>query len=102
MISRAKTMTCVAIAGLVFISTVMFNRPYLALVGAFFDWLPLPTGWMKSTGKVNRLFLKLHVVITSIAYGIFIAWLVTGDRIVALVFLEVWWVAVVVGTFIGN
>ncbi|WP_157065504.1 hypothetical protein [Thermococcus celericrescens] len=36
----------------------------VALAGAFFDWLPLPTGWMKAGGEINKTFLKLHVAVT--------------------------------------
>ncbi len=96
------TKICVAIAGLVFIPTVVFNEPYLALVGAFFDWLPLPTGWMKSSRKINRTFLKLHIVVTLVAYATFVAWLVTGLHVVGFSFLEVWWVAVVFGMLMGE
>gem|GEM_PF-5763383 len=31
------TMLCVALAGLIFIPSVFFNKPLFALIGAFFD-----------------------------------------------------------------
>lgn len=95
------TMLCVALAGLIFIPTVFFNQPLSALAGAFFDWLPLPTGWMKSGGEINRTFLKLHVAVTLVAYAIFVGWLVTGTATVGFAFLEVWWVAVIFGVLMG-
>ncbi|NJE41783.1 hypothetical protein [Thermococcus sp. GR6] len=95
------TMLCVALAGLIFIPTVFFNQPLFALIGAFFDWLPLPTGWMKSDRKVNRTFLKLHVAVTLMAYAIFVAWLATGTATVGFAFFEVWWVAVIFGVLMN-
>ncbi|MBO8175583.1 MAG: hypothetical protein H0Z18_10025 [Thermococcus sp.] len=95
------TMICVTLAGLIFIPSVFFNKPLFALVGAFFDWLPLPTGWMKAEKEINRTFLKLHVIATLIAYVIFIAWLIKGLAIVGFAFLEVWWLAVIFGVFMN-
>ncbi|OYT31197.1 MAG: hypothetical protein B6U94_03960 [Thermofilum sp. ex4484_79] len=51
---------------------VIFNRPFVALVSAFFDWLPLPTGWMKFKDKVNKRITKLHAVVTLVAYLFFV------------------------------
>ena len=91
------TMLCVAIAGLIFIPTVFFNVPIFALVGAFFDWLPLPTGWMKAEREIHQGFLRLHVIVTLLAYAIFAAWLITRTATIGFAFLEVWWVAVIFG-----
>ena len=102
--NRAKTMFCVAIAGLIFIYAVFFNVPYLFLVAAVFDWLPLPTGWMrlpKGTTR-NNTALILHIVFTLVAYAIGLYWVITGKHIFAFVFLEIWWLAVMVGTFISR
>jgi len=95
------TMLCVALAGLIFIPTIFFNQPIFALIGAFFDWLPLPTGWMKAGREINRTFLRLHVTVTLISYAIFVEWLVTGTATVGFAFLEVWWVAVIFGVLMG-
>jgi len=94
---RKITMLCVAIAGLIFVPTVYFNYPLFALIGAFFDWLPLPTGWMRFGGKINKKYLYLHISTTLIAYVFFIAWLVLGLGLLGFIFLEIWWVAVVFG-----
>ncbi len=98
---QTLTMLCVALAGLIFIPAVFFNRPLFALAGAFFDWLPLPTGWMKAEREINRTFLKLHVGTTLLAYAVFVAWLVTGTATVGFAFLEIWWVAVIFGVLMG-
>jgi hypothetical protein len=98
---QTLTMLCVALAGLIFIPAVFFNRPVLALAGAFFDWLPLPTGWMATGRPINRTFLKLHVVFTLAAYAIFAAWLITGTGTVGFAFFEVWWTAVVFGVLMN-
>ena len=98
---QTLTMLCVALAGLIFIPAVFFNRPIFALAGAFFDWLPLPTGWMKAGREINGTFLKLHVAVTLAAYAVFAAWLFTGSAGVGFAFLEVWWVAVVFGVLMG-
>ncbi len=98
---RIATLLCVAIAGLIFIPTVFFNRPLFALFGAFFDWLPLPTGWMKAQGGTNRTFMKLHLIITLVAYAVFAAWLVSGSATAGFAFLEIWWMAVIFGVLMG-
>ena len=95
------TMLCVALAGLIFIPSVFFNKPLFALIGAFFDWLPLPTGWMKAEKEINRTFLKLHVVATLIAYVIFVVWLIKGAAIIGFAFLEIWWLAVAFGVLMN-
>ncbi len=99
---RKLTMLCVAIAGLIFIPTVYFNMPFFALIGAFFDWLPLPTGWMKFGGKVDKNFLYLHIATTLIAYVFFVTWLLLGYGIVGIIFLEIWWIAVVFGVLMTS
>jgi len=95
------TMLCAALAGLIFIPTVFFNKPLFALIGAFFDWLPLPTGWMKAEKEINRTFLKLHVAVTLMAYAIFVVWLIKGIATVGIAFLEIWWLAVVFGVLMN-
>lgn len=99
---KSLTMLCVALAGSLFIPAVFFNRPIFALAGgAFFDWLPLPTGWMKAGREIDRTFLMLHVAVTFLAYAIFVAWLIAGTATLGFAFLEVWWVAVVFGVMMG-
>ncbi|GAB6101378.1 hypothetical protein JCM16138_06010 [Thermococcus atlanticus] len=99
---QLMTILCVGIAGLIFIPSVFFNRPFLALIGAFFDWLPLPTGWMKGGGEINETFQKLHVVATLAAYAVFVAWLIKGTASIGPIFLEVWWVAVIFGILMNR
>ncbi|MHC1591554.1 MAG: hypothetical protein ACXQS8_05670 [Candidatus Helarchaeales archaeon] len=114
--NRAKTMTCVATAGLLFIPAVIFDLWYLVLIGAVFDWLPLPTGWMKINEDQlkNKNAIILHVITTLVAYALVIAWIIAtmstlvlpSSLIITLLpilkftFLEIWWLAVIIGTFI--
>ncbi len=92
------TLICVAIAGLIFIPSVIFAMPLIALFGAFFDWLPLFTGWMKTGHIVNKLLLILHTVVTIIAYIFFVVWVIMkGNRLMGFTFLEIWWIAVILG-----
>ena len=94
------TMGCVMIAGLIFIPSVLFNMPYIALIGAFFDWLPLPTGWMKSGGKINKTLLLIHIVVTLAAYLFYVVWLFNPHTFIfRFIFLEIWWLAVMAGVF---
>ncbi len=95
------TMLCVMAAGLIFIPAVFFNKPFFALVGAFFDWLPLPTGWMKAGKDINRKFLKLHIIATAIAYLVFMAWIIKGTATIGFAFLEIWWTAVIFGALMN-
>ena len=99
--NKLFTMGCVTIAGLVFIPTVIFSIPVFALIGAFFDWLPLFTGWMKTGGAANKLLIIFHTIVTIIAYGFFVVWiLMKGNRLIGFTFLEIWWVAVIIGVLI--
>ena len=96
--NQMLTMGCVALAGLIFIPSVIFSVPLYALIGAFFDWLPLFTGWMKTGGLVSKTLLIFHTVVTIIAYTFFVVWIVTkGNRLMGFIFLEIWWIAVILG-----
>ncbi len=97
--NKVKTMICVLIAGLLFIMAVGYDIPYLVLIGAFFDWLPLPTGWMRFGGGTRKQMIKVHAVVTLIAYAFAAAWLL-GAEWSRVPFLEVWWVAVIAGVAI--
>ncbi len=98
---KAKTLFCVAIAGLSFIPAVLFDIKYLLILGAFFDWLPLLTRWMKfNEGPLSKSGLFVHIVLTLIAYILLVAWVLTSAVIVSFLFLEIWWLAVISGNFI--
>jgi hypothetical protein len=97
---RILTFVCVAAAGALFIPAAIFDIRYLVPLGAFFDWLPVATGWMKARGKRNR-FILLHIILTLIAYSFAFLWIFTSceeARIVyRFMFLEIWWLAVILG-----
>ena len=97
--NKERTLICVAIAGTLFIAAVIFDLWYLALIAAVFDWLPLPTGWMKFSDKPQKNIIILHIALTLIAYAFLIIWLIRGG-IYGFVFLEFWWSAVIAGFFI--
>ncbi len=101
---ETKTLTCVAVAGLFFISAIIFNIWYLIVVGAFFDWLPLPAGWMKldKKAKKNRILIILHVVITLIAYLFAVVWIFIPIQVHKFLFMETWWLAVMLGLTVSN
>lgn len=99
---RFITTLCVAIAGLIFIPAVFLNKPLVALIGAFFDWLPLPAGWMKTEKESNQLFLRLHIIATVTAYLMFVAWIIKGIATLGLAFLEIWWMAVIFGVLMNR
>ena len=102
MSNRDKTTLCVAIAGLIFIPSVFWGWRWPVLIGAFFDWLPLPTGWMKQEGgktSATKVWVIIHVALTLVAYLIAAMW-VTGlwDTVLSrFLFLEIWWLAVMAG-----
>lgn len=100
--NKAKTIICVTLAGFSFVPALLFDLRYLFVLGAFFDWLPLPMGWMKfkEGNPLNKNGLILHVVITLVAYTFGVIWLFTGFKILSLFFLEIWWMAVMIGNFI--
>ena len=102
--NQTKTMLCVTIAGLIFIYAVVTNTPKLLIIGGIFDWLPLPTGWMRlpEDAPKNKTALLWHIILTLVAYGLSIVWFVTPKTVWGLAFLEVWWLAVMVGTFISS
>ncbi len=92
-------MLCVSVAGVLFIAAIMTNIWQLAIVAAFFDWLPLPTGWMRAK-KANKKAVAVHVILTLIAYGLLIAWILIKRQVYKLGFIEFWWLAVMAGSFI--
>jgi len=96
-----KTYVCVSLAGLIFIWAVLFDMPLYALIGVLLDWLPLPTGWMKFSEKAPRKkLLALHVALTLVAYVFYALWLLdVGPMYTKILFLEVWWLAVMSGVF---
>jgi len=101
-----KTLACVAVAGAFFIAAVYYGFKPFFLVAAFFDWLPLPTGWMKVSGSSKSPSVRragiIHGVVTVIAYAIGIAWLIitgVGPINLGFVFLEVWFLAVITGAY---
>ena len=100
--NRTKTMLCVATAGLLFIPALIFDLWYLILIGAFFDWLPLPTGWMKFNTelKPNKKIVFLHAATTLVAYAFSVLWIIFPLHIYKFLFLEIWWSAVIIGIFI--
>ncbi len=100
-----RTIICVAVAGTLFISAVYYDYKFLFIVAAFFDWLPLPTRWMKIRDDSDHLVKKagiLHGVVTIMAYIVGIIWLVI-DRIdfidLGYLFLIVWFQAVMLGLY---
>ncbi len=77
-----------------------------SLAGAFFDWLPLPTGWMRvSGGGRDRRLALTHAAITLVAYCLASLWIIFSltsvpvgfSQVLRLAFIEVWWLAVMVG-----
>ncbi len=93
---KRLTLLCVAIAGLIFLPSVIINKPVFGLIAAFFDWLPLFTGWMRfSEGKKIPY---LHIVLTIIAYVFFIVWLfIPTSNFARFSFIMVWFLAVLSG-----
>ncbi len=102
----AKTLACVAVAGVLFIAAVYYGVKPLFLVAAFFDWLPLPTGWMRVSEASRSPLAKragaVHGVVTAIAYAIGVAWLIVtdvGGLNLGFTFLEAWFLAVITGAY---
>ncbi len=104
--NRGKTLICVTVAGVLFMPAVLYNIPLLVLPGAFFDWLPLPTGWMRvSGGGRDRRLALTHAAITLVAYCLASLWIIFSltsvpvgfSQVLRLAFIEVWWLAVMVG-----
>ena len=102
MTNRTKTLLCVAVAGLLFIPAVLFNIWYLVIVGAFFDWLPLTTGWMRfEPDKPKRKdLITAHVIVTLIAYLFAVLWVITFVTAFKFFFIEIWWLAVILGVLV--
>ncbi len=105
--SYEKTIFCVVIAGLLFIPSVIFNLKVLWVIGAIFDWLPLPTGWMKFERKIGSdvlKWVKIHVILTVAAYAIALLWIFGGwnSLFARFLFLEVWWLAVIAGVVLTS
>jgi hypothetical protein len=98
---KSKTLFCVAAAGFLFIPAVFFDFKYLIIAGAFFDWLPLFTKWMKFKDfPINKLGLTMHIVLTTIAYIFAVLWFFIPIHLLGFLFLEIWFSAVISGDFI--
>jgi hypothetical protein len=98
MTKKKLTLLCVAIAGLIFIPSVIVNKPIYGLIAAFFDWLPLFTGWMRYSDEKNKT-PYLHITLTLIAYAFFIVWLfIPGSAMARYGFILIWFLAVLSGT----
>ncbi|GEM_PF-630079 len=103
--NMVKTIICVAIASALFISAVYYGYKLLFIIAAFFDWLPLPTGWMKIRGNSDPFVKKagiLHGAVTIIAYITGIIWLAInriGFIDLGYLFLVVWFQAVMLGSY---
>ncbi len=96
MSKKRLTLLCVSIAGLIFLPAVIINKPYYGLIAAFFDWLPLFTGWMKFAE--NKKVPMLHITLTAIAYVFFIVWLfIPVSNFARFSFIMIWFLAVVSG-----
>jgi len=110
MVNRVKTLLCVSIAGILFLTAVLFNKPFLFIIGGIIDWLPLPARWMKSEGekKPSLKAIIAHALITAIAYAFGVTWFVGAIvkfPVKALflfkaLFIETWWVAVMAGVYV--
>ncbi len=100
-----KTLVCVWIAGVLFVYSLLHGPRWLFIIAAFFDWLPLPTGWMKITGRARAPRVKkagiIHGIVTVIAYIFGILWLigVEPNNIIGVLFLETWFTAVILGSY---
>ncbi len=107
MSNMSKTLLCVAVAGIFFITAVIYNIKFLFLIATFFDWLPLPTGWMKMGGSDQRIRRAgvFHGIVTLIAYFIGVLWLTLnriGPLYLGYLFLELWFIAVIAGAYVTS
>ncbi len=99
--NREKTLLCVWIAGILFLLSVLGDVRYLAILAAFFDWLPLPTGWMRF-GRARRDLVIAHAAVTLIAYAFLVVWLLRPVFWAKTSFITVWWSAVMVGVLMST
>ncbi len=97
--NKLKTTLCVIVAGTLFIIGVYYNIPWLFLLGAIPDWLPLPMGWMRFKPQANKTWIKVHVTTTLLAYAVGLLWVIGWSQL-RILFLEIWWLAVMTGTLI--
>ncbi len=93
---KRLTLLCVAVAGLIFLPSVITNKPVYGLIAAFFDWLPLFTGWMRFSD--SKKIPYLHIALTVIAYVFFVVWLfVPVSNFARFSFIMIWFLAVLSG-----
>ena len=99
--SNVKVLVSTGIAGVIFIYAVYSNKPLLLIAGAVFDLLPLLLNWMnwrvvvESGSRSIMVLMRLHIALTIIAYTVGLSWIATSSRILSLIFLELWWIAVI-------
>lgn len=104
MSSRVRTLVCVWAAGVLFITAVLYRIPWLFILGALFDWLPIPMGWMKIGGLGRRVRRNgvVHGSTTILAYVAGLTWLlnpVSNSIDVGHLFLVLWFTAVILGFY---
>jgi len=102
--SRAGTLVCVWAAGVLFITAVLYRIPWLFILGAFLDWLPIPMGWMKIRGLSGRVrrYGVVHGSTTILAYIAGLTWLlnpVSNSIDTGYLFLVLWFTAVILGFY---
>jgi len=106
--SNVKVLVSTGIAGVIFIYAVYSNKPLLLIAGAVFDLLPLLLNWInwraivESGNRSIMVLVRLHVTLTIIAYTVGLSWIATSNRILSLVFLELWWIAVILGSITAH
>ncbi len=97
-----KTLTCVAVAGALFITSVYYGVKWLFIIAAFFDWLPLPAKWMSVRPGRSGAAGAVHGAVTAVAYALGIAWLIitrVDSLNLSYAFLVTWFIAVILGAY---
>jgi hypothetical protein len=94
-IERKLTLGCIALAGIIIIPSVLFNKPVIALLGVIIDVLPMIFGWFKKA-MMTMSFPTAYGIIISFTYLLFIIWLF-GPRVISarILFSEFWFLSII-------
>lgn len=94
-IERKLVLGCMAIAGIIIVPSILFNKPIIALFGVIIDFLPMLFGWLKKA-MITISFPTAFGIIIILTYLLFISWLFI-PRVIALrtLFAEFWFLSII-------
>ena len=94
-IEKKLVLGCMAVAGIIIVPSILFNKPIIALLGVIIDFLPMLFGWFKKA-MITISFPTAFGIIIALTYLLFIAWLfVPRALVLRTLFAEFWFLSII-------